>query len=61
MLETRKVQCPYCAEFFEALIDCSVEEQSYIEDCQVCCHPINFHVIASNSGDLDVTLSHEND
>jgi len=43
-LETQRVQCPYCWEFFEIVIDCSVDEQTYIEDCYVCCRPINFVV-----------------
>ncbi len=36
------VQCPYCGEQIEIAIDCSVAEQDYIEDCSVCCRPINF-------------------
>ena len=34
------VQCPYCWEMLEISIDPSVAEQEYVEDCQVCCHPI---------------------
>jgi len=32
--------CPYCWEKISFLIDTSIEEDSYIEDCQVCCRPI---------------------
>jgi hypothetical protein len=32
--------CPYCGERFELIVDPSVTEQSYIEDCYVCCRPI---------------------
>ena len=39
-LEERKVECPYCGEVIDVLIDCSVPHQYYIEDCQVCCRPI---------------------
>ncbi len=38
------IQCPYCWESISVLVDCSVEEQEYIEDCQVCCRPITFRV-----------------
>lgn len=38
------VQCPYCWEMLEISIDPSVPEQEYVEDCQVCCHPILFSV-----------------
>jgi len=34
-LVVSKVQCPYCGEQIEVLIDCSVSHQSYIEDCPV--------------------------
>lgn len=39
-LEEQAVQCPYCGETFTVLVDCSITEQSYIEDCQVCCQAI---------------------
>ena len=32
--------CPYCWEKISMILDLSVEEQSYIEDCEVCCRPI---------------------
>ncbi|GAA4964387.1 CPXCG motif-containing cysteine-rich protein [Algibacter aquimarinus] len=32
--------CPYCWESISMLLDNSVSEQSYIEDCEVCCNPI---------------------
>lgn len=33
-------QCPYCWEEISMLIDTSVSVQKYIEDCEVCCNPI---------------------
>ncbi len=33
-------QCPYCWETISMLIDLSETHQDYIEDCEVCCHPI---------------------
>lgn len=60
-LDSRNIECPYCGETIEVLIDCSVEEQSYIEDCQVCCRPINFDVSIGYDGDLVVHVSHENE
>ena len=32
--------CPYCWESISVLLDLSLSEQSYVEDCSVCCHPI---------------------
>ncbi len=33
-------QCPYCWEEVSMLLDTSVYKQTYIEDCEVCCNPI---------------------
>lgn len=37
-------QCPYCWEEISVLLDPSVSNQSYIEDCEICCNPIEFQV-----------------
>jgi hypothetical protein len=34
------IQCPYCGERFETAVDLSAGSFSYVEDCQVCCQPI---------------------
>lgn len=36
----RRINCPYCAESMEIVLDLSAGSQSYIEDCQVCCQPM---------------------
>jgi len=38
--------CPYCWESITMLLDLTVEDQNYVEDCEVCCNPIsvNFRV-----------------
>ncbi|EMY80354.1 CPXCG motif-containing cysteine-rich protein [Psychroflexus gondwanensis] len=33
-------QCPYCWEDISMLLDPSVRQQTYVEDCEVCCNPI---------------------
>ncbi len=33
-------QCPYCWEEISMLLDVSVSSQTYVEDCEVCCNPI---------------------
>jgi hypothetical protein len=55
------VSCPYCGELISVLIDCSVDEQEYIEDCQVCCRPINFKVQSTGDDSPLVTVSDENE
>lgn len=54
MLETTTVQCPYCWESIEIVVDLSLGEQEYIEDCSVCCHPITFRIQPDGSGGADV-------
>ena len=52
MLETSaEVLCPYCGEPITLMLDLSVEEQSYIEDCSVCCQPITVSY-AADAGEL---------
>ena len=43
VLEVR-VQCPYCWESFTLLVDGSVDDQEYTEDCEICCRPIDFSI-----------------
>ena len=50
MLETRNLQCPYCWEMIEAVVDLSAGDQQYIEDCPVCCHPITFDIRVDETG-----------
>ena len=37
-------QCPYCWEEISMLLDSSVANQTYVEDCEVCCNPIELTV-----------------
>lgn len=52
MLEQHTVYCPYCGESFEASIDLSAGAQNYIEDCYVCCRPIQFQVEVDHNSEL---------
>jgi hypothetical protein len=61
VLDERKVQCPYCGEIIDVLIDCSVPHQNYIEDCQVCCQPITFDVIVESEGEVTVLVFNEDE
>lgn len=49
-LPSTDIQCPYCGEQIEVMVDCSVSRQQYIEDCSVCCRPIVISVVASVDG-----------
>ncbi len=59
--ELKKLSCPYCGESIEIVIDTSLEEQQYIEDCQVCCRPIMLSVSIIDSDQIIVDANAEND
>jgi transcription elongation factor Elf1 len=46
-----RIRCPFCGEAIGVLLDLSSGEQSYIEDCQVCCQPMQISLQIS----FDVT------
>ena len=54
MLDSHNVQCPYCWETIEIVIDPSESEQHYIEDCSVCCRPIQLQVSVTKKGKYKV-------
>jgi len=56
----KEISCPYCGENITVLIDGSIPQQEYIEDCQVCCRPITFRVNIVNDY-TDVQVFHENE
>jgi transcription elongation factor Elf1 len=41
--------CPYCWETISMLLDSSISNQTYIEDCEVCCNPIQVSTQFENS------------
>jgi len=48
------IQCPYCGEWIGIVVDASVDGQSYVEDCQVCCKPIQLNVQLDEDGNPEV-------
>lgn len=52
MLDPVVVNCPYCGEAFETGVDTSAGSQRYVEDCQVCCRPIEFVLEVDADGDI---------
>ena len=40
--------CPYCFELELKLIDFTIKSQNFIEDCEVCCNPIDFYIELEN-------------
>ena len=38
------IQCPFCGQSFEVMIDTSVASQRFTTDCEICCRP--FEIMA---------------
>ena len=60
-LNEQMIGCPYCGETIPILVDDSLLEQQYVEDCQICCRPIVLDVTVDSSGDVTVTARSENE
>lgn len=48
LLAEQPVRCPFCGEPISIVVDASAGTQSYIEDCQVCCRPMQVTVVADD-------------
>ncbi|MAN25410.1 MAG: hypothetical protein CME10_14180 [Gemmatimonadetes bacterium] len=55
------INCPYCTELISILVECLVSDQSYTEDCYVCCRPIELILKISQEGDIFFEARREND
>jgi hypothetical protein len=60
-LTEQKISCPYCGETMSILLDPQEMNQEYIEDCQVCCRPINVFVTHDFDGEITVEIQSENE
>lgn len=61
LLKTVSIQCPYCGEAIEVMVDCSIPRQEYIEDCEVCCNPMVLSVNAAESDSPQVQARQEDE
>jgi hypothetical protein len=46
------VRCPWCGERLETRVDVTAGEDAYIEDCEVCCRPLELSVERADNGAL---------
>ncbi len=64
-LQESIISCPYCGEaitiLIDELVDETASEQQYIEDCQVCCRPIDFAIAVDPDGSVRVRVASENE
>ena len=55
------VSCPYCGEVFETSADPSAGMCSYVEDCQVCCQPIDMELRVDEAGTFQELVARRGD
>jgi Cysteine-rich CPXCG len=52
------VSCPYCGEELEIWVEPgSVAHQRYVEDCSVCCRPIELSIDLDTEDDADYVVT----
>jgi hypothetical protein len=55
------VSCPYCGEAVETTADVSAGPCIYVEDCQICCQPIEMELRVDDDGTLGEVLTRRGD
>ena len=48
------VSCPFCGEETEVTVDDEPGRQQFIQDCDVCCHPIQIRARVDRDGEVHV-------
>jgi hypothetical protein len=60
-LTEQPLDCPYCGEPITIVVDHSLGEQEYVEDCQVCCRPMVVSIAVDAGGEPVVSARYENE
>ena len=60
LTEVATIYCPYCGENIEIIVDGSVEQQNYTEDCSVCCRPMELSISVTGE-DITVTARRDDE
>ena len=59
-LTEQVLDCPCCGERISVVVDHSLGDQEYVEDCEVCCRPLVLDILVGPDGDASVTARYEN-
>jgi len=55
MRDVVEIQCPYCGEVLELHVEEDLRGK-LIQDCEVCCNPIELHIRRDEWGDPEVRV-----
>jgi Cysteine-rich CPXCG len=61
LIQRETVTCPYCWQSIEITVDPSAGDQTYVEDCSVCCRPmvISFQTDGETLAAIEVSAESE--
>lgn len=55
------IDCPYCGEPLDVLVDTYSGAQEYYEDCSVCCQPILFVLAEDGQGEMYLDVKRDDE
>ncbi len=61
LLDEIEIRCPYCDALFAIEAEPALAAQRFIEDCPVCCAPIEFQLDAMSDGSWRLTARRDDD
>lgn len=50
MWDIATLQCPWCGERIDSAVDPGAASGDYVEDCPVCCRPIEMRLVMDEDG-----------
>lgn len=59
--DAASIRCPYCGEYSQIQLDVAGDNESYVEDCTVCCRPIAIQVERDEDGTLSVSTRRDSE
>ncbi|MFM8471353.1 MAG: CPXCG motif-containing cysteine-rich protein [Limisphaerales bacterium] len=57
MQDTASVDCPFCGQSMELVLDTSIASQCFVTDCEVCCRPFDVTAECEAGEILSVTAA----
>lgn len=51
-----RLTCPWCWEVYSLWLESEADKVELIEDCQVCCHPIQLRLRTALNGDISLEV-----
>jgi len=59
MEASQPIQCPFCGQAFELLLDTDLPDQQFTTDCEICCRPMEVVVECQDGEVLSIDVRGE--